>query len=922
MRIPRGPALALPLLLAAAAGNAQPVTRNMQLLAHADDYHTPAVGQPYAYSACWAYVAGDGREYAVLGTSGGTAIYNVTAPESPYLVGFVPGPPSIWREMKQYRSWIYVESEGLGTGRGLQVIRMTDPEHPVLATTYTSADFMSAHTVTIDTTRAILVCNGSRLDEGGGIVPYEGMRVFSLANPEAPVEIGVWPPGGPYDGSNYVHDAVFAGTRLYVANIYAGTERVLDTTDPAHPVEIAGWSYPSAYYTHNSWPDSSGHYLYVTDEQNGQTLRVFDIHDLANPVLVNGISANPIAIVHNAHVRGHELYLSNYTEGIRVLDLADPAHPAEFGWADSYPGSSGGFGGVWEVCPFFPSGTVIASDMETGLYVYRPVRDYGLLRVNVQDPSGQPLAGVRVRLTTQGDSLWTPGDGVVMFAPSPGSHSVTADLFGWHPASISRTVVSGGRDTVTLTLSPRALTSFTGTIRDPNGVPLAGGEVDLAYTPLAAATDSTGAFRIDGVPDDDYHVSVRRPGFIPISFDRHIGIADPDGDFHLIPAAAWDPLEAETGWTVGAPGDGAIAGTWVRVAPVGTGTDPGAPAPAAPAARLSDPASPDRLLPQGTSPLTAIAAQWLGLTSACGDPARAALGAACPGTARVTAAGAGATGIEPPDGGQCGCGANCPCGVMTVSSAGGPIAPWSDRTPGSGSQCFVTGQAASHTANPDDSDLDGGRTTLTSPAFDMTGMHDPVIGWWRWFYSRDAGTGQPQEEDWLAVSVSGDDGLTWTAVDTTRGVDAAWEEQAVHVKQWVTPSTHVRIRFQAADLGLNSTVVAGVDDITAYDGALALLNVPPGAAGALRFRAPWPNPSAGAMHMALELPRAGDLSVEVLDVSGRRVRTLHRGPATAGTLDLTWDGRDARGDAASPGLYFAEARAGGGRARVRLVRVP
>jgi len=61
-----------------------------------------------------------------------------------------------------------------------------------------------------------------------------------------------------------------------------------------------------------------------------------------NPVEVNGITCNPQAIVHNAHVKGNELYLSNYTEGIRILDLSDPAHPAEFGWADSYPGPRAG----------------------------------------------------------------------------------------------------------------------------------------------------------------------------------------------------------------------------------------------------------------------------------------------------------------------------------------------------------------------------------------------------------------------------------------------------------------------------------------------------------------------------------------------------------------------------------------------------
>ena len=123
------------------AASAQVVLRNLTVQSHLNEY--PATGGSYAtdYSACWSYVHKDGREYAVIGvgdgqgggTTEGTAIYNVTNPAAPYRVGFIPGPPSIWREMKQYQSWIYVVTEGTGPGEGLQIIRMTNPEHPVLA---------------------------------------------------------------------------------------------------------------------------------------------------------------------------------------------------------------------------------------------------------------------------------------------------------------------------------------------------------------------------------------------------------------------------------------------------------------------------------------------------------------------------------------------------------------------------------------------------------------------------------------------------------------------------------------------------------------------------------------------------------------------------------------------------------------------
>ena len=157
-------ALAALLCAMAPAAQAQVSTRNLQLLSHWNE-DPPVVNSPFGagYSSCWSYVHGDGREYAIIGTTNGTAIYNVTDPVNSYRVGFIPGAYSAWREMKSYRNWIYVVSEGYGgpPAPGVQIIRMTDPEHPVLAATY-STNFQTAHTVSVDTTRALLICNGTR----------------------------------------------------------------------------------------------------------------------------------------------------------------------------------------------------------------------------------------------------------------------------------------------------------------------------------------------------------------------------------------------------------------------------------------------------------------------------------------------------------------------------------------------------------------------------------------------------------------------------------------------------------------------------------------------------------------------------------------------------------------------------------------
>ena len=858
---------ALPPVAAAAA----PVTRNITFTANENEY-PPVPGAPYdaGYSACWSYIHGDGREYAAIGASNGTAIYNVTDPYNVHRVAYIPGPNSLWREMKSYRNWLYIVTEGFGTGTGLQVVRMTNPEAPLLVTTYTT-NFVTAHTVAVDTARALLICNGTRNPQGAAT----GMRILSLANPEAPVEVGGWPGGTiPVANDLYVHDCVPIGNRIYAASINAGIERVLDFTSPAAVTEIHEWTYPGAF-THNCWPDASQHWLYVTDEINGEPLKIFDISNVMSPLEVNGITSNPQAIVHNAHVKGNELYLSNYTEGIRILDLSDPAHPAEFGWADSYPGPSGGYGGVWEVCPIFPSGTVIASDMQTGLYVYRPVRDYGIVRAVVDSAvSGgpaQPLAGIGVRLTAQGDSLLTPADGIVQFAPGPGTHTVLAHRFGFYDAMATRTVTHGSRDTVRLTLKRRPARGYAGTVtRSGTGLPLLGAEIDLLYTPLAAETDALGHFALENVPQDVYQVEAHCPGFRPTSFRLTLDSRFPPGhQVPLLPAASYDAFEATSAWTVGGPGTGddATGGMWVRVAPLGTGQPvpvvapvPGRGPRRAPAGRPMDRVRLAR--PDGVEPFHAQHEE----TEETGAPP-------------------------------------------------GPAQPDSDRTPPPGTMCWVTGQGT----NPNDigeADVDNGKTSLTSPPLDLAGMTEPRIGYWRWFYA------SGNQDDWFAVLISNDGGASWVPVDTTRGVHQRWEERTIRVADFVTPTSQVRVRFIAADETPAGVVEAALDDVTTYDAALPNVGAPgAGAPRALRLSAPRPNPAHGAVSLTLELPRAGGARVEVLDLSGRSVRTLHAGPAPAGTLPLQWDGAGASGRAAPAGLYFIRATAGGETAEVRFALV-
>ena len=91
--------------------------------------------------------------------------------------------------------------------------------------------------------------------------------------------------------------------------------------------------------------------------------------------------------------------------------------------------------------------------------------------------------------------------------------------------------------------------------------------------------------------------------------------------------------------------------------------------------------------------------------------------------------------------------------------------------------------------------------------------------------------------------------------------------------------------------------------------------------GPMALRAAGASPFRDVARLELLLARDSDVSVEVFDVRGSRMRTLLTGPLGAGAHALTWDGRDAAGRACGPGIYLARASSREGGVTARLVRV-
>ena len=82
-----------------------------------------------------------------------------------------------------------------------------------------------------------------------------------------------------------------------------------------------------------------------------------------------------------------------------------------------------------------------------------------------------------------------------------------------------------------------------------------------------------------------------------------------------------------------------------------------------------------------------------------------------------------------------------------------------------------------------------------------------------------------------------------------------------------------------------------------------------------------PNPFAGTLRLRFGLARPGTADLAIFDAAGRRVRTVASGPYSPGRYSISWDGRDASGGSAAPGLYFVRLRTSDATLERRIIRL-
>jgi len=338
----------------------------------------------------WAHPA-TGREYALVGRSGGAAIVDITDAASPRYVGVVTANPSGARDLKVYADHLFFTGDGAGD-HGLVVFDLTrlrdsGPDPVEFAPDVVYRGIASAHNLVLDPESGFAFPVGA---SGGGQTCGGGLHMVDVRDPKSPVFAGCFTdtegliyPGRTHDAQCVVYrgpDDRFQGRELCFASNETAL-RIIDVTEKEAPVPVGTATYPGLAYVHQGWLTDDQRYYYLDDELDelvgtapATRTFIFDVAELDDPILVGSVDGPTGATDHNLYVKGDRMYQANYQAGFRLFDISDPEAPVEIGWFDTtpYQGDPPGFVGAWTAYPFFESGTVVVTSMYEGVFLLRP----------------------------------------------------------------------------------------------------------------------------------------------------------------------------------------------------------------------------------------------------------------------------------------------------------------------------------------------------------------------------------------------------------------------------------------------------------------------------------------------------------------------------------------------------------------------
>jgi choice-of-anchor B domain-containing protein len=333
----------------------------------------------------WGWTSAEtGREYALVGMHERTAFVEVTSPEHPILLGFLPTATFgiLWRDVKVIDHWAYIVSEA--GGHGLQVFDLRRLEHLTYDEVPVQFDadahytgFGNSHNIVADTASKFVYAVGTNTFAGG-------LHIVDVSDPLNPSY------AGSSDEDGYTHDAQvvvyqgpdteWQGRQICIAsNTDAVT--IFDVTNKDDVALISSSDYELVGYTHQGWLTEDHRFFIANDELDEMNFNIntrsiiFNVEDLDNPFVVDYVDLGTTSIDHNLYTHEGLVYASNYTSGLRILSAIDVAEGnlLPVGYFDVFPnGEPRIFHGSWSNYPYFESGTVVATSIYFGLHILKP----------------------------------------------------------------------------------------------------------------------------------------------------------------------------------------------------------------------------------------------------------------------------------------------------------------------------------------------------------------------------------------------------------------------------------------------------------------------------------------------------------------------------------------------------------------------
>ncbi len=314
---------------------------------------------------------GDGREYAIIGSTAGTYFIEVTNPSLPVVRDFVGGrrDSCVWREIHTYQNFCYMVSDD-GLPNSFQIVDLSplpDSVHVV----HDSTNIMSrCHTIFVD---------GDKLYAGIPKGPFgqSSMAVFSLKNnPASPFLLRRLEED--YTGIDATHDMFVRHDTIYASMSNSGYFVYrFDTLLNKFLLLGSLTSYPFKGYNHSSSVTESGISIMCDEVPSGLQVKAVDVNDLSDITVTDTFKSNTGATPHNPYVVGNNrVVIAYYQDGVQIFDISDPSNITRSGYFDTRPeiGDNNGYPGdpyqgCWGAFTGLPSGNLLASDMQNGLFI-------------------------------------------------------------------------------------------------------------------------------------------------------------------------------------------------------------------------------------------------------------------------------------------------------------------------------------------------------------------------------------------------------------------------------------------------------------------------------------------------------------------------------------------------------------------------